>query len=178
MNSLISAIKAFVLKSRPAYKDYLGNGKYDIKKLPEECVPDSVTLPKDGNPGDILVKTETGSAWEKREQGGGRLVVNGQQVEYGGRRRMMLDKTVSQIHEAYNSGKTVILNQGSAGPGVIPMLTYNSSSFYGIIPATYGSSGISEIAIMIVGNPSKPGIDWTQSDVLWDVAQLTLLVEG
>ena len=42
MNSLISAIKAFVLKSRPAYKDYIGNGKYDIKKLPEECVPDSV----------------------------------------------------------------------------------------------------------------------------------------
>ena len=42
MNSLISAIKSFVLKSRPAYKDYLGNGKYDIKKLPEECLPDSV----------------------------------------------------------------------------------------------------------------------------------------
>lgn len=42
MNSLLSAIKAFVLKSRPAYKDYIGNGKYDVKKLPEECVPDSV----------------------------------------------------------------------------------------------------------------------------------------
>lgn len=42
MNSLISAIKAFVLKSRPAYKDYLGNGKYDVKKLPEECLPDNV----------------------------------------------------------------------------------------------------------------------------------------
>ena len=42
MNGLLSAIKAFVLKNRPAYKDYLGNGKYDIKKLPEECVPDSV----------------------------------------------------------------------------------------------------------------------------------------
>ena len=42
MNSLISAIKAFVLKNRPAYKDYLGNGKYDVKKLPEECLPDSV----------------------------------------------------------------------------------------------------------------------------------------
>ena len=42
MNSLLSAIKAFVLKSRPAYKDDLGNGKYDVKKLPEECVPDSV----------------------------------------------------------------------------------------------------------------------------------------
>lgn len=42
MNSLLSAIKAFVLKSRPAYKDDIGNGKYDIKKLPEECVPDSV----------------------------------------------------------------------------------------------------------------------------------------
>lgn len=42
MNSLLSAIKAFVLKSRPAYKDYLGNGKYDIKKLPEECIPDSL----------------------------------------------------------------------------------------------------------------------------------------
>ena len=42
MNNLLSAIKAFVLKNRTAYKDYLGNGKYDIKKLPEECVPDSV----------------------------------------------------------------------------------------------------------------------------------------
>ena len=42
MNSLLSAIKAFVVKNRPAYKDDLGNGKYDIKKLPEECVPDSV----------------------------------------------------------------------------------------------------------------------------------------
>ena len=42
MNSLLSTIKAFVLKNRPAYKDYLGNGKYDVKKLPEECVPDSV----------------------------------------------------------------------------------------------------------------------------------------
>ena len=42
MNSLLSAIKAFVLKSRPAYKDDLGNGKYNIKKLPEECIPDSV----------------------------------------------------------------------------------------------------------------------------------------
>ena len=42
MNSLLSAIKAFVLKNRPAYKDDLGNGKYDVKKLPEECVPDSV----------------------------------------------------------------------------------------------------------------------------------------
>ena len=44
MNGLLSAIKAFVLKSRPAYKDYLGNGKYDVKKLPEECVPDSVCV--------------------------------------------------------------------------------------------------------------------------------------
>lgn len=28
---------------------------------------DRYTLPKDGNPGDVLVKTETGSAWEKQE---------------------------------------------------------------------------------------------------------------
>lgn len=28
---------------------------------------DRYTLPKDGNPGDILVKTETGSVWEKQE---------------------------------------------------------------------------------------------------------------
>lgn len=42
MNNLLSAIKSFVLKNRPAYKDDLGNGKYDVKKLPEECVPDGV----------------------------------------------------------------------------------------------------------------------------------------
>ena len=28
---------------------------------------DRYTLPKDGNPGDILVKTETGSEWKKQE---------------------------------------------------------------------------------------------------------------
>ena len=28
---------------------------------------DRYTLPKNGNPGDILVKTETGSAWQKQE---------------------------------------------------------------------------------------------------------------
>ena len=28
---------------------------------------DRYTLPKDGNPGDILVKTETGSVWQKQE---------------------------------------------------------------------------------------------------------------
>lgn len=28
---------------------------------------DRYTLPKDGNPGDILVKTETGSEWQKQE---------------------------------------------------------------------------------------------------------------
>ena len=28
---------------------------------------DRYTLPNDGNPGDILVKTETGSAWQKQE---------------------------------------------------------------------------------------------------------------
>lgn len=28
---------------------------------------DRYTLPKDGNPGDILIKTETGSAWQKQE---------------------------------------------------------------------------------------------------------------
>ena len=31
MNSLLSAIKAFVLKSRPAYKDYHGNYILGIK---------------------------------------------------------------------------------------------------------------------------------------------------
>ena len=140
---------------------------------------DRYTLPKDGNPGDILVKTETGSAWQKQQEGGGgRFIVNGQQVEYNGRKRIMLDKTVSQIYEAYNSGKNLILNAGSVGPGQSLTLTYNAGSFYGILPNSYGSSGISKIAIMIVGNPTRPGVDWTQSDVLWDFAQLTLQVGG
>ena len=137
------------------------------------------TLPTDGNPGDILVKTETGSAWQKQQEGGGgRFIVNAQQVEHNGRKRIMLDKTVRQIYEAYNSGKTVMLNAGGNGPGEILTLTYNSSSFYGIIPAEYGTSGISKIAIIIVGNPTRPGVDWTQSDVLWDFVQLTLQVGG
>lgn len=59
MNSMLSAIKAFVLKSRPAYKDYLGNGKYDVKKLPEECVPDSV------NDNIRMVQRKADSAYNK-----------------------------------------------------------------------------------------------------------------
>ena len=61
MNNLLTAIKAFVLKSRPAYKDYLGDGKYDVKKLPEECLPDSVSKG--------IKKAQSGaeSAWYKAE---------------------------------------------------------------------------------------------------------------
>ena len=33
-------------------------------KLGAGFIDDRYTLPKDGNPGDILVKTETGNAWE------------------------------------------------------------------------------------------------------------------
>lgn len=140
---------------------------------------DRYTLPKDGNPGDILVKTETGSTWQKQQEGGGgRFIVNGQQVEYDGRKRMMLDKTVRQIYEAYNSGKTVMLNVGSAGSSASSTLTYNSGSFYEILPTSYGTSGISKIAIIIVGNPMRPSVSWTQSDVLWDVAQIILQMEG
>lgn len=134
---------------------------------------DRYTLPTDGNPGDILVKTETGSAWKKQEQGGGRLVVNGQLVEYGGRKRMMLDKTVSQIHKAYDSGKTVMLNLGESNT-----LMFNGNSFYVIIPSSEGSSGISAIAILLVGNPGRPEAGWTQSDELWDIAQFNLRMEG
>ena len=36
-------------------------------KLGAGFIDDRYTLPKDGNPGDILVKTETGSVWQKQE---------------------------------------------------------------------------------------------------------------
>ncbi len=139
---------------------------------------DRYTLPKDGNPGDILVKTETGSAWEKQEQGGGRLVVNGQQVEYNGRKRMMLDKTVRQIYEAYNSGKTVILDMGTVGMGGPMTLIYDGGTFHKVTTGDMGTSGISSIIIIIVGNPTNPGANWTQSDVLWDIAMVNISTEG
>lgn len=135
---------------------------------------DRYTLPKDGNPGDILVKTETGSVWQKQQEGGGgRFIVNYQLVEYNGRNRIMLDKTLEQINEAYNSGKTVVLDLRLI-PGRSMVLTYNGLSFYMIMPSAAGSQGISKIGIIIVGNPLKPGVDWTQSDELWDMAQISL----
>ena len=36
----------------------------DIVKIPREYVEGLEMLPKDGNPGDVLVKTETGGAWQ------------------------------------------------------------------------------------------------------------------
>ena len=38
-----------------------------IVKIPKEYVEGLEMLPKDGNPGDVLVKTETGSEWQKQE---------------------------------------------------------------------------------------------------------------
>ena len=38
--------------------------KSEIVPIPREYVEGLEMLPKDGNPGDILVKTETGGAWQ------------------------------------------------------------------------------------------------------------------
>ena len=38
--------------------------KSEIVPIPQEYVEGLEMLPKDGNPGDILVKTETGGAWQ------------------------------------------------------------------------------------------------------------------
>ena len=141
---------------------------------------DRYTLPKDGNPGDILVKTETGSAWEKQEPAtsGGRFIANGQQVEYGGRKRVMIDKTTKQLYEAYNSGKTVILDMGTVGMSGHMTLMYDGGSFHKVMAGNMGTSGIGSIIIMLVGNPTHPGVDWTQSDVLWDIAMVNISTEG
>ena len=140
---------------------------------------DRYTLPKDGNPGDILVKTETGSAWQKQEPGsGGRFIANGQQVEYNGRKHIMIDKTMAQLYEAYNSGKTVILDMGTVGIGGPMTLIYDGGTFHKVMTGDMGTSGISSIIIIIVGNPTHPGVDWTQSDVLWDIAMANISTKG
>lgn len=116
---------------------------------------DRYTLPKDGNPGDILVKTETGSAWEKQEQGnGGRSIINGHLWNYDGVNYICIDETSEQLRMMYESGKDIFLEFNKM------RFKYIGSLFYTIMPKRGDNTGIKEAAILVISNPVKPNINW------------------
>lgn len=116
---------------------------------------DRYTLPKNGNPGDILVKTETGSEWQKQEPGnGGRYIINGHPWNYNGVNYICTDETFEQLRMMYESGKDIFLEFNKM------RCKYTGSLFYTIIAKHEDNTGIKEAAILVISNPFMPNINW------------------
>ena len=113
------------------------------------------TLPTDGNPGDILVKTETGSAWQKQDQGdGSRYIINGHSWNYNGVNYICTDEPPDQLMMMYESGKDIFLYFNGL------RLQYTGSLFYTIMATHEDNTGIKEASIAVIGNPAIPNINW------------------
>ena len=116
---------------------------------------DRYTLPKDGNPGDILVKTETGSEWQKHEHGdGGRYIINGHFWKYNGVNYICTDETPDQLNMMYESGKDIFLDFNEE------RFKYTGSLFYTIMAASEGSTGIESAYIAVAPRPVSPDVSW------------------
>lgn len=115
----------------------------------------SETLPTDGNPGDILVKTETGSAWQKQDQGGGsRYIINGHSWNYNGVNYICTDETPDQLNMVFESGKDIFLYFNKE------RFKYTGSLFYTIVAASEDNTGIKSAYIAVAGRPIVPDINW------------------
>ena len=109
---------------------------------------DRYTLPKDGNPGDVLVKTETGSEWQKQDQGGGsRYIISGHSWNYNGVNYICTDETPDQLHMMFESGKDIFLDFNEE------RFKYTGSLFYTIMAAREDNTGIKSAYIV-------PDINW------------------
>lgn len=132
---------------------------------------DRYTLPKDGNPGDILIKTETGSAWKKQEPAasGGRVFVTGTMVENNSISYVATDQTEEQIKNLYDSGKDVILVIASGEDSEIRAL-YNGTMFH-FIGVMSSADTIKRIALMVFGEPSREPLG---PRTLWAIGQFLI----
>lgn len=132
---------------------------------------DRYTLPKDGNAGDILVKTETGSAWQKQEQGGsGRVFVTGTITEVDGGTYVATDETQEQIDEMYIGGKDVVLEVAIDGEDTPMRLSYNGELFYSI-EARETSTTINKIGLIVAGGPIH---NYGEQRTLWRTGDFSI----
>lgn len=133
---------------------------------------DRYMLPKDGNPGDILVKTETGSAWEKqRHDGSSRVYITGTMTNTDSGVYIATNETRDQIDEMYIGGKDVILEIGTGEDSPI-RLSYNGGSFYSI-SALKVSNTIEEAGITLAGEPVLENSG--QRRTLWHIGSFKIV---
>lgn len=132
---------------------------------------DRYTLPMDGNPGDILVKTETGSAWKKQEPAasGGRVFVTGTMVQINRASYIATDQTEEQIKNLYDSGKDVILAVNTI-EGSEVRLSYDGTLFHGMTIISKNTT-INKIALVVLGSPM---LDSEGRQTLWYIGQFML----
>ena len=131
---------------------------------------DRYTLPKDGNPGDVLVKTETGSAWQKQESSasGGRVFVTGTLVNINRINYIATDQTKEEIGELYNSGKEVVLKIATGKADVIRAL-YNGTLFYSIM-AMISDNTINSVFLTVFGKPIIYG-----QQTIWTIGEFNIM---
>lgn len=133
---------------------------------------DRYTLPTDGNPGDILVKTEMGSAWKKQEPAasGGRVFVTGTIVENNdGISYIATDQTEEQIKNLYDSGKDVIL---VIAPGEdYEMRALYDGTLFHFISIMSSADTIKQIELAVFGDPSREPLG---QQTLWVIGRFVL----
>lgn len=114
---------------------------------------DRYMLPKGGNPGDILVETETGSEWRKNQ----RVIIHGYFWTYEGAVYIGMNEDPYQLDNAGNL-KDVLLHVDSQGK--VLLFVYSAYLFYTIIPKSEDESGVSKLLILIASEPAYPNPLW------------------
>ena len=152
MNGLLSAIKAFVLKSRPAYKDYLGNGKYDVKKLPEECVPDSV------NDNIRMAQRKADSAYSKANSAQSTADAAQSTADAAQSTANAAQSTANAAQSTANAAKSIAGKKEDRACGII----WHNSSYY-VIDIVYGNGIYIARNVNATSKPlySEDAISWS-----------------
>lgn len=120
---------------------------------------DRYTLPKDGNPGDILIKTEMGSAWQKNESNE-RVVLRGYIWEHNGKYYICLNEEPGELEMMLRSGKDILLEVRDDEEYIIMRLVWGNHLFYEIASGREDGSGINSINITTVSEPTRPDPLW------------------
>ena len=81
------------------------------------------------------------------------VIVNivGEKSDASGNKYLLFDKTDEEIYNALNNGSTVKLNYY----GYNLQYDLNHPMFWGVVPYTYGTNGITQLAVVSVGNSAN-----------------------
>lgn len=61
LKNILTSVRDMINRSRIAYKDYLGDGKYEIKQLDDALIPNTIQRVE----GDVIIPSSTADSTKK-----------------------------------------------------------------------------------------------------------------